>query len=111
MVMRPRTLAILGAAALAWASWLGSASTMPDTVRIPPVEARPTDSPIPPALFRHGTHGQFVCYACHPTLFPQYPKGFTHAQMDAGAYCGACHDGSAAFAVRGAKCEDCHVTR
>lgn len=111
MVMWFRRISVLGAGALAWALWLGSASPMPDSVRIPPVESRPSDSPLAPALFRHGTHGQYGCYACHPTLFPQHPKGFTHAEMAAGAYCGACHDGSAAFAVREVDCKACHVAR
>jgi c(7)-type cytochrome triheme protein len=111
MAMAFRRLAGLVAGAVAWATWLGTASPMPDTVRIPPIEARPKGSPIPPALFRHGTHGQYGCYACHPSLFPQHPEGFTHAQMDGGAFCGACHDGLAAFAVRETQCEACHVAR
>jgi c(7)-type cytochrome triheme protein len=106
-----RGVCVLGAGAVAWAVWVGSASPMPNTVRIPPVESRPKDSPIPSALFRHDTHGQFNCYACHPSLFPRHPKGFTHTEMNGGAYCGACHDGSAAFAVRDVKCEACHVAR
>jgi c(7)-type cytochrome triheme protein len=102
---------MVGAGAIAWAMWTRAASPMPDVVRIPPVTARPQGSSLPPALFRHGTHAQLNCYACHPSLFPQYPKGFTHADMNAGAYCGACHDGVAAFSVREAKCEGCHVAR
>ena len=102
---------MLGVGALAWALWLGSATPMPDAVRIPPVASRPKGSSLPPALFRHGSHGQFTCYACHPSLFPQYPEGFTHAQMHDGGYCGACHEGTAAFSIREAACEACHVPR
>ena len=82
---------------------------MPDAVRIPILEPVPDRIPAPAALFRHGTHAQVGCYGCHPTLFPKDRVGFTHADMQGGRLCAACHDGTKAFAIADARCERCHV--
>ena len=89
--------------------WIPSANSMPDTVVIPVAQPRPGGHPAAAASFGHGEHRQFTCYACHPTLFPRYPLGFTHAEMNNGFYCGSCHDGRAASSIAGKKCETCHV--
>jgi c(7)-type cytochrome triheme protein len=81
---------------------------MPDWVRIPPLAKRGPGDPPDAALFSHWSHNDHHCYACHPSLFPQAKRGFTHADMDKGRYCGACHDGKHAFSVDDAECEDCH---
>lgn len=86
-----------------------SATAMPDGVRIPIVDPQPERVPEAAALFRHGRHAQFNCYACHPTLFPRRRAGFTHADMEGGRLCAACHDGDGAFAVADAECGRCHV--
>jgi c(7)-type cytochrome triheme protein len=51
------------------------------------------------------------CQVCHPSVFPQAPVAFTHEEMKAGRYCGACHDGGVAFAIAGAACGGCHAPR
>jgi len=35
--------------------------------------------------------------------------GFTHEEMQAGKFCGRCHDGRTAFPIPGAACARCHV--
>ncbi len=84
-------------------------SAMPDAVRIPIVTPTPGRVPAAAALFRHGTHAQFGCYGCHPSIFPRERVGFTHADMQSGRFCGACHDGAGAFAIPDVACETCHV--
>ena len=53
----------------------------------------------------------FGCDACHPSPF-NAKKGSNTAsmeQMEKGASCGSCHDGSTAFGVKDDKhCESCH---
>jgi c(7)-type cytochrome triheme protein len=103
-----RGLAIAFVVALG-AGLAASAIGMPDQVRIPIVSPTPGRVPAPAALFGHGTHGQFACYACHPTIFPRQRVGFTHAEMHAGRFCAACHDGVGADAIAQMRCEACHV--
>lgn len=82
---------------------------MPNDVRIPIVKKHPDGTPQAAALFRHDVHNQENCYACHPSVFPQYPLGFTHAEMNAGRFCGTCHDGYGGFDLKKAPCTRCHV--
>lgn len=93
----------LGAALGSWA-----AVAVPDVVRIP--RANPESQlPLPNAQFSHRRHSQYQCYACHPSLFPQAPLGFTHDDMDAGRFCGHCHDNETAPAPKQYACEVCHA--
>ncbi len=52
-----------------------------------------------------------ACNACHPALF-KMKKGadaITMKDMDAGKNCGACHNGTKAFATKdAANCGKCH---
>ena len=105
--MRVAIVVVLAFAFAIGVAWSGAA--MPDAVRIPIVTPTPGRVPAAAALFRHGTHAQFSCYGCHPSLFPRERVGFTHADMQAGRFCGACHDGRGAFAIADAECESCHV--
>jgi c(7)-type cytochrome triheme protein len=100
-------LGALPAAALFGTS-IFAVSGAPQEVRIPQVKERPLPAP---ALFSHWRHNTQHCYGCHPTLFPQARLGFTHEQMQAGLYCGACHDSLAAKAVSAMSCEVCHAAR
>jgi c(7)-type cytochrome triheme protein len=85
------------------------AAAIPTTLRIPRArEARPF-APAARALFSHAGHEPLRCFQCHPTLFPQSARAFTHADMDQGRFCGGCHDGRRAPAVNGYQCESCHV--
>jgi c(7)-type cytochrome triheme protein len=85
---------------------LGAA--FPAALRIPRKESTRVN-PLPTALFSHRTHGALVCFACHPSTFPQAPVAFTHDDMGQGQFCGHCHDGRTAFAVTGTPCGTCHV--
>ena len=68
-------------------------------------------------VFSHATHVPLAsqrCTACHPRLFKILAPttGISHAQMNAGQSCGACHDGEHAFSVKSAEsCVACHVGR
>jgi c(7)-type cytochrome triheme protein len=95
-------------AALLIASTVALAAAYPAVLRIPPKNPS-APRPIPAALFSHRAHQSFGCYACHPSVFPQAPLGFTHDDMRQGRFCGACHDGAAAFAIERAACKGCHV--
>jgi c(7)-type cytochrome triheme protein len=97
------TLVVLGAAGAALAA------AFPATLRLP--RRDPGRAPgVPAALFSHRSHAALGCQACHPTIFPQAPLAFTHEDMKAGKYCGACHDGGIAFAISGAACGGCHAS-
>ena len=80
----------------------------PQDVRMPPLEER--SAPVP-ALFSHWRHGEQHCYRCHPSVFPQSLLGFTHKDMRVGQFCGDCHDGRSAKAIKAMRCEDCHAPR
>lgn len=71
----------------------------------------PADAEATPVVFKHWKHQRdFKCYSCHPGLFSKYEKAvFDHDDMDAGRYCGACHNGKLAFVPEDVDCEVCHV--
>lgn len=63
------------------------------------------------ATFSHDVHtGMFGCGECHTGIFlpgrGKNPKA-TMSDMEQGASCGTCHDGSAAFTVK-ENCDTCH---
>lgn len=89
---------------------LGSvlAFAVPDVVRIPRLNPEAA-GPLPQAVFSHRGHSQYQCYACHPAIFPQARVGFTHEAMDQARYCGQCHNGNGAPAVKKYVCEACHA--
>jgi c(7)-type cytochrome triheme protein len=84
------------------------ALSAPQDVRLPQLVAR--EQP-PAALFSHWAHQTNQCFGCHPSIFPQAALGFTHAQMQAGQFCGSCHDGRVTKAMSTMRCEECHVPR
>jgi len=60
--------------------------------------------------FSHAVHiDMFGCDECHPDLFKAEhgANRMTMEEMGEGKFCGACHDGSAAFSVND-DCESCH---
>ena len=65
-----------------------------------------------PAVFRHWFHRiRYKCYACHPALF-QMKAGADKISMSAieeGKFCGACHNGKAAWAMTIESCNRCHT--
>jgi c(7)-type cytochrome triheme protein len=102
------SLVVAGAAGLASAAALA----MPVVVRIPIVKPHGAADPADPGLFSHWQHDQYPCFVCHPAIFPQARKGFTHDEMDEGRFCGACHDGRSAPPASGARAacrKSCHA--
>lgn len=94
-------LAVFPAAVLAFSS--------PQDIRIPSLQTRTAP---PPAVFSHWGHqAGHQCFNCHPAIFEQKRSGFTHEQMKAGQFCGACHDGQTTRAISAMKCEACHVAK
>jgi len=84
------------------------AFSSPQDVKISPLEAR---SQPKPAVFSHWLHQSQQCFNCHPAIFAQAVEGFTHAQMTAGQFCGACHNGAVTKAISSMRCEACHAAR
>lgn len=72
----------------------------------------------PKTMFSHQSHVVTIglsCDSCHPSLFERKrgaakAKGdYNMASLDAGKYCGACHDGKTAFNTTGPEtCKTCH---
>jgi len=66
---------------------------------------------VPAVLFSHWQHRlRYTCSVCHTELEFEMEvggTGITEADIRAGRYCGACHDGNTAFAPDAA-CERCH---
>jgi c(7)-type cytochrome triheme protein len=85
-------------------------AAFPAVLRLPP-RSPATVRAVPAALFSHRAHQSFGCFACHPSLFPQAPLGFTHEDMRQDRFCGHCHQGAIAFAIEGASCARCHAQR
>jgi|GEM_PF-1231573 len=102
---------MLGLAALLAVPVIAVASGVPNDVRIPMLKDRQPGDPPDAGLFSHWSHSSYQCFSCHPGVFPKHRVGFTHADMEAGGYCGACHDGKTTWAPkqRGVDCERCHV--
>ena len=65
-------------------------------------------------VFSHHSHVALEanrCGACHPRPFKMLrpSRHAAHAEMDAGASCGSCHDGKKAFGTADAeRCDACH---
>jgi c(7)-type cytochrome triheme protein len=85
------------------------ALAIPATVRIPRRADHRSFAPAAVAQFSHAAHQPLRCFQCHPAVFPQAPLAFDHAAMDAGRFCGSCHEGQRAPAVASYSCESCHV--
>ncbi len=62
-------------------------------------------------IFDGKIHAKAKCNECHPALF-KMKKGATEMtmkDMEAGKYCGACHNDTKAFGVKDStKCGKCH---
>lgn len=118
----PRRAALQASiAVLAFVVWCSpAAAATPDSLalRLPPDAVfQRVVGPDSAVVFRHGTHVPLAserCTACHPQLFRILTPTFsvTHADMNAGRSCGACHDGEHAFGTRASEsCAVCHVGR
>ncbi|MEP6653776.1 MAG: cytochrome c3 family protein [Myxococcales bacterium] len=112
MALRAGVVAVVGMSAMAALalSTLAVAAAFPALLRVPPRDSAGPPRALPSALFSHRAHQSFGCYACHPSVFPQAPLGFTHQEMRRGQFCGRCHDGQVTFAIEGALCTGCHAS-
>lgn len=103
-------LVVVAAAALALAA---QAAAQPIHLPRDLVYAKAPGSP-GKVVFSHNSHVAFTdkCTACHVKLFPilRPTRQVTHAVMEAGESCGACHNGQMAFGPSDpATCTRCHA--
>lgn len=69
------------------------------------------DRETPPAVFPHWSHRiRYRCYVCHPALFKMQANAdpITMDDIMAGKFCGACHNGTAAWPITFETCQRCH---
>ncbi|MGB4598958.1 MAG: cytochrome c3 family protein [Trichlorobacter sp.] len=74
------------------------------------------DKPVRGVLFSHKTHMEkgLSCEMCHNRLFEMQAKkaqqnsDFVMESLYQGKYCGACHNGTLAFASN-TRCATCHI--
>jgi c(7)-type cytochrome triheme protein len=108
---------ILTTAALALALLAAGAAQGDDLPNLPHALPLPRGADSPGEVtFRHDSHvdtAKPACVACHPRLFgilgrsgQSKPRPVTHAAMEKGEACGACH-GEAAFGLD--DCTMCHA--
>ncbi|HEX2310460.1 MAG TPA: cytochrome c3 family protein, partial [Vicinamibacterales bacterium] len=107
----------LGVLALAtlFGAIVAATAVAQDMPRLPgPIKMTRTGDSPGQVIFTHATHVDAsapACTTCHPREFrilKASPRRapVTHAAMDKGRYCGACHDGKKAFALD--DCAACH---
>lgn len=83
-------------------------------LRLPPDLVYSAEGSPGKVVFSHQFHTAVAdkCTACHITLFRMLrpARQVTHANMEAGKTCGACHNGQMAFGPTDpANCTRCHV--
>lgn len=75
------------------------------------VRKAPGTDDVPPAVFPHFVHRiQFKCSVCHDAIV-EMKAGANPITMDdiqAGKYCGVCHNGKTAFQATFDACPRCH---
>ena len=71
------------------------------------------DGPAKPVVFSHWKHRlRYTCRVCHLELdfaFKRNATEITEAANRKGQFCGACHNGTIAFAHTEANCDKCHT--
>ena len=71
----------------------------------------PGTGDVPSATFPHYVHRmQFKCYVCHEDIFVMKAgaNAITMDEIQAGKYCGVCHNGKTAFQATFNTCPRCH---
>ena len=81
----------------------------PDSLAPPPITL--SSESLPAATFPHWIHRiRYKCKVCHTKIFE--PKAganlITMADINAGQFCGRCHNGKTAFAAGFGACQRCH---
>jgi c(7)-type cytochrome triheme protein len=119
--MPRKTLVLAAAVALGILGTTGIAWTVPKLSEMMPKLA--ADSNLPQGKdspgkvsFSHSSHVDAKrpdCTTCHPGQWKMLVKNatadgkpITHKAMEAGQYCGSCHNGKAAFGLK--DCDTCH---
>lgn len=107
--MTLRSLFLTAVAALTLAAGAAAAADYPEAPII-------YDKPVKGVIFPHKIHVEkgMACDMCHNRLFEQQAKkaqenkDFVMESLYQGKYCGACHNGSLAFASN-TRCATCHI--
>ena len=107
--MTIRTLFMTAVAALSLAAGVAVAASYPEAAIV-------YDKPVRGVIFSHKVHVDkgLGCDMCHNHLFEQQAKkvqankDFVMESLYQGKYCGACHNGSLAFASN-TRCATCHI--
>ena len=104
-------------AAMLYASGNGEAEEEYDEDTYGPKEPIIWVKPVKSVVFEHKVHtmgAELDCDSCHDDLFEmeagvaEENDDFTMETLYEGGYCGACHDGSTAFASN-TRCTACHI--
>lgn len=107
--MTIRTLILTTAVALALVAGLAFAAAYPEAPIV-------YDKPVRGVIFSHKAHMDkgLSCEMCHNRLFEMQAKkaqensDFVMESLYQGKYCGACHNGTLAFASN-TRCATCHI--
>ena len=107
--MTIRSLSVSIAALLTLTAGAAVASSYPETPIV-------YDKPVRGVVFSHKVHVEkgMACDMCHNRIFEQKAKkaqenaDFVMDALYKGKYCGACHNGSLAFASN-TRCATCHI--
>ena len=103
--------------ALLWASSDGQEQDEYDEDTYGPQDPIVWVKPVKSVVFEHKVHtmqGGLECDSCHDDLFEmeagvaEEKEDFTMETLYEGGYCGACHEGSTAFASN-TRCTTCHI--
>ncbi|MFT5726174.1 MAG: c(7)-type cytochrome triheme protein [Desulforhopalus sp.] len=103
--------------ALLWASSDGQEQDEYDEDIYGPQDPIVWVKPVKSVVFEHKVHtmqGGLECDSCHDDLFEmeagvaEENEDFTMETLYEGGYCGACHEGSTAFASN-TRCTTCHI--
>src|SRR3990172_11648738 len=95
----------------------GAVPAMSQQVPVPPDFSYEETKPLGAVPFSHKFHvteKKLQCPDCHTKVFQMKKmaasKDMTMAKLNAGEFCGKCHNGKKAFATKEAKdCAKCHV--
>lgn len=99
--------------------WAGSVPVLGAEVPVPPDFSYEDTKPLGPTPFSHKSHvteKKLQCPECHTKIFQMKKmaasKEMTMTKLNAGEFCGACHNGKKAFSTKEAKdCAKCHVKK
>jgi c(7)-type cytochrome triheme protein len=103
--------------ALLWASSDGQEQDEYDEDTYGPQDPIVWVKPVKSVVFEHKVHtmqGGLECDSCHDDFFEmeagvaEENEDFTMETLYEGGYCGACHEGSTAFASN-TRCTTCHI--